>query len=448
MTLAWYSTAHHVAECECLDCATSLQALRCDRFATTLRPMSIDDAIAVSDLPTDPSVVRRDRLLGALFAVDPDMSLLQHRPEFSLLVSPSAPPQIFLLPTRDRDAQKRLPEIVAEIVRVASTGNIPTHVVAIGGGPAVVQALLSGSRGAANVRFGFHHVDDASRFAHVAGDKLDVLEAAASRIKHSEAPSPERLREALVRGRALVERDQQAISKLRGQTPVTFALIAACGAVALFAVVAARSSEYAKVIMMMGATNGPLVRAGEVWRLFASTFLHWSVMHIIMNMLALFHLGMLLEPILGARRFFILYGLSGLGGSLVTTYLSDNKMSAGASGAIWGLMTAVLAIVVFPRGLLPPLLLARLKSSAWRPLVLNVILSFLPGIDMLAHFGGGFFGFVVMILFVGEGLVPMDQRAPGVSIETAPRPWLTLIAVVIALAMVASIGMGMMAVKG
>ena len=171
-------------------------------------------------------------------------------------------------------------------------------------------------------------------------------------------------------------------------------------------------------------------------------------MHIIMNMLALFHLGMLLEPILGARRFFILYGLSGLGGSLVTTYLSDNKMSAGASGAIWGLMTAVLAIVVFPRGLLPPLLLARLKSSAWRPLVLNVFLSFLPGIDMLAHFGGGFFGFVVMILFVGEGLVPMDQRAPGVSIETAPRPWLTLIAVVIALAMVASIGMGMMAVKG
>ncbi|MBK9260745.1 MAG: rhomboid family intramembrane serine protease [Polyangiaceae bacterium] len=410
--------------------------------------MPIDDATALPDLPTDPSVVRRDRLLGALFALDPEMSLLQHRPEFSLLISPSAPPQIFLLPTRDRDALKRLPEIVAEIVRVASTGNVPTHVVAIGGGPAVVQALQTGSRGAANVRFGFHHVDDASRLAHVSGDKLGLLEAAAERIKQSDAPSNERLQEALVRGRSLVERDHQAMVKLRGQTPMTIALIAACGAVALFAMITASSSEYAKVVMGMGATNGPLVRGGEWWRLYASTFLHWSVMHFIMNMLALFNLGMLLEPVLGARRFFILYGLSGLGGALVTTYFSDNKMSAGASGAIWGLMMAVLAIVVFPRGLLPPLLVARLKSSAWRPLVLNVFLSFLPGIDVLAHFGGGFFGFVLMILFLGDGLVPVDQRMPGASIETTPRPWLSAVAGVIALAMAASVGIGMMAVRG
>jgi len=410
--------------------------------------MPLDDAADLQDLPTDPSVVRRDRLLGALFAVDPGMSLLQHRPEFSLLVSPNAPPQIFLLPTRDRDARDRLPRVVAEIVRVASTGSVPTHIVAIGGGPAVVDALATAAKGGSNARFGFHHLDDASRLAHVTGDKLPVLEAAAERIKLGEAPSSEVLREALVRGRSLVERDQQALAKLRAQTPVTFLLIAACAAVALFAVVKGGSSGYTKVVGAMGATNGPLVRGGEAWRLFASMFLHWGLMHFFMNMLALYNLGMLLEPSLGPRRFFILYGLSGLGGALLTTYFGKDHLSAGASGAIWGLMTAVLAIVVFPRGLLPPLLLARLKSSAWRPLVLNIFLSFLPGIDLLAHFGGGFFGFVLMILFLGEGLVPMDARKPGASIETEPREWLTGIAVILGIVMAVSIGMGMLAVRG
>jgi membrane associated rhomboid family serine protease len=274
-----------------------------------------------------------------------------------------------------------------------------------------------------------------------------VLEAATERIKMSEAPSSDELREAILRGRSLVERDEQAMSKLRGQTPVTFLLIGACAAVALFAVVKGGSSDYAKVVSAMGATNGELVRGGQVWRLFASVFLHWSVMHFFMNMLALYNLGNLLEPILGPRRFFILYGLSGLGGALVTTYFGANRMSAGASGAIWGLMTAVLAIVVFPRGLLPPLFLGRLKSSAWRSLVLNIFLSFLPGIDLLAHFGGGFFGFVLMILFVGEGLVPMDKRRPGASIETETRDWLSGVAGILAIAIVGSILMGMLAVR-
>jgi rhomboid protease GluP len=363
-------------------------------------------------------------------------------------VSPSAPPQIFLVPTRDRDAVERLPKLVAEIVRLASGGNVPTHVVTIGGGPAVVEVLVTAAKGGTNVRFGFHHVDDASRLTHVTGDKLAVLESAGDRIKQSEAPPPERLREALTRGRSLVARDEQAMSKLRGQTPVTIALIVTCAAVALFAVVKGGSSEYTKVIATMGATSGELVRSGDVWRLFASTFLHWSVMHFLMNMLALYNLGLLLEPILGSRRFFILYGLSGLGGALVTTYFGSARLSAGASGAIWGLMLAVLAIVVFPRGLLPPLLLSRLKSSAWRPLVLNVFLSFLPGIDLLAHFGGGFFGFVLMIVFLGDGLVPMEERRPGASVDKAPHPWMTGVAAVIALAMALSIGVGMVAARG
>ncbi|HMY18393.1 MAG TPA: rhomboid family intramembrane serine protease [Polyangium sp.] len=445
MAHASYSTAYRLAEYECLDCATFRPALRFKGHTTSLAGMP-NDAAELPDLPTDPSVVRRDRLLGAFFSVDPEMSLIQHRPDFSLLVSPNAPPQIFLLPTRDRDALGRLPKLIAEIVRLAGAGTIPTHIVAVGGGPAVIQVLKDAVKTASGVAFGFHHVDDASRLAHVSGDKLELITNAAERIKQTESLSTEQLNAALERGRALVQRDQAALDKLGGRTPVTWLLIAACGAVALFALTKAASSGYTKIVGAMGATNGDLVRAGDWWRLFASTFLHWSVAHILMNMLALYNLGLLLEPILGSRRFFILYGLSGLGAALVTTYFGGHHLSAGASGAIWGLMTAVLAIVVFPRNLLPPLFLARLKSSAWRPLVLNIFLSFMPGIDLWAHFGGGFFGFVLTILFIGEGLVPMDQRRMDASIETEPRGWLSVLAMVIAIAMVASVGMGIRAV--
>ncbi len=400
-------------------------------------------AVDLPDLPTDPNVVRRDRLLGALFATDPETSLLQHRPEFSLLVSPSAPPQIFLLPTRDRDARDRFPKLVAEIIRLANQGTVPTHIVAIGGGPDVVNALKKSYSTSARVPFGFHHVDDASRYAHVCGDKLEALALAGERIKHSEAPSAERIHQAVLRGRALVERDERALDKLGTLGPVTILLIMACGAAALFASVRGGWPGNATIIEHMGATKGSLVRGGDAWRLYASTFLHWDLAHILMNMYALYSLGRLLEPLLGPRRFFILYGLSGLCGALATTFLGSDRFSAGASGAIWGLMTAVLAVIVLPRNLLPPLLLARLKARALEPLVINVGLSFLPGIDLLAHFGGGICGFVLTISFLGGGLVAVDERQRGQDIETAPRPWLSVLAVLIALAMVASIVMGM-----
>lgn len=410
--------------------------------------MSQNDAADLSDLPTDPSVVRRDRLLGALFKVDPEMSLLQHRPEFSLLVSPSAPPQIFLLPTRDRDALTLLPRLVDEIVRVASEGVTATHIVAVGGGPSVVEVLENASKKSKGVRFGFHHVTDASQFVHVTGDKLDVLAEAAENVKHSEAPSAEVLRDALIRGNALVAQDQQAVAKLQGQTPTTYVLIVVCGLLACFGYAKADSAQlpYREIVALFGATHSELVKAGDYWRLLTSMFLHWDLTHLFVNMLALYNLGRLLEPILGPRRFFILYSLSGLGGAIVTTMLGPGRLSAGASGAIWGLMTAVLALVVFPRGVLPPLLVARLKANAWRPLVLNIFLSFLPGIDLLAHFGGGIFGFVFTALFIGGGLVPMDARAPGKSIETEPRAWLTWLAVILGLAQIAALGMGLLTV--
>jgi len=404
--------------------------------------MMSEERVEDVELATDPSVVRRDRLLGAIFAEDPESCLVQHGPVASHVVSTSAPPQIVLLPTRDRDALTQLPKLLAQIVGSAQQAPVPTHVVAVGGGPDIVDALRRAATNASGARMGFHHVDDASRLAHVTGHKLPLLERAAEQIRKTEPPTPERLQEALIKGRSLAQRDRRAVSRLRGGTPVTIGIVVLCAVIGGLELLWMQSMSTMQALVALGATSGPAVKSGEVWRIFASAFLHASPMHFVMNMVALWSLGVMLEPILGSRRFLVLYGLSGLGGALATTLLGRGQWSVGASGAIWGLMTAVLAIVLLPRGVLPPLFITRLKQGAWRPLVPNVLISFFPGVDYLAHFGGGIVGFVVTALVLGRGLKPLEERADEGDVEPGPRPLLTLATLIVGAAMLVSVGAG------
>ncbi len=400
-----------------------------------------EEKIEAVELATDPNVVRRDRLLGAIFAEDPEACLIQHGPVVSHVVTTSAPPQIVLIPTRDRDAAERLPMLLQQIVASTSRAPVPTHIVAVGGGSEIVGALRSAAPKGSISPMGFHHIDDASRLAHVTGHKLALLERAAERIRGAEPPTPERIHEGLVKGRALAQRDRQAVSRLQGQTPVTIGIVAVCAVLGVITVIWRQSMGTNQALLALGATSGDAVRSGDVWRIFASAFLHASPMHFVMNMVALWSLGVMLEPILGSRRYLVLYGLSGLGGALATTLLGRG-WSVGASGAIWGLMTALLALVLFPRGILPPLFIARLKTGAWRPLVPNIVISFFPGVDYLAHFGGGIVGFLGMALFLGRGLKPVEERAHEGDVELGPRPLLSLAAVIVGAAMLVSVGTG------
>lgn len=89
-----------------------------------------------------------------------------------------------------------------------------------------------------------------------------------------------------------------------------------------------------------GVANGTGVGGGEWYRLITAGFLHASVVHIAMNMLALFMLGRVLEPI-GRGRFLAIYFTSMLAGSLGALLLSPGTLTVGASGAIFGLMGAI-----------------------------------------------------------------------------------------------------------
>ena len=87
---------------------------------------------------------------------------------------------------------------------------------------------------------------------------------------------------------------------------------------------------------------GPFVDHGDWWRLFTSMFLHWSIIHIGSNMLALWFIGSVVEQYLGTARFVPLYIVSGLAGSAGALLQAPTTFIAGASGAVFGILGAML----------------------------------------------------------------------------------------------------------
>jgi len=127
------------------------------------------------------------------------------------------------------------------------------------------------------------------------------------------------------------------------------------------------------------------VAQGQWWRLITATFMHAGVMHILFNMYALLVLGASLERVLGTMRFAAIYFMSALGGSVAALWFSSlDTISVGASGAIFGLMTATIVVGRTMR-------IDTSQIMFW--LGLNVVLGFLsPGIDWRAHLGGAVAG--------------------------------------------------------
>lgn len=151
------------------------------------------------------------------------------------------------------------------------------------------------------------------------------------------------------------------------------------------------------------------VAAGEWWRLVTAMFLHYGVLHLLLNMVLLWQLGRYLEAKLGPIRFTGLYLLAGLGGN-VAAYLftAQNQPAAGASTAIFGL---VAAMIIVNRRL-------NLDISALIPLlVVNLLFTFaVPNISIAGHLGGLVAGGIVAVILA---YAPAPRRAPVQAIGCA-----------------------------
>jgi len=129
------------------------------------------------------------------------------------------------------------------------------------------------------------------------------------------------------------------------------------------------------------------VANGEYYRLFTGMFMHFGVIHLLMNMWALWVLGRVLESMFGPARFLGLYLVCGLGGNVAAYVFQPGALSAGASTAIFGLFGVL--FVALRR--------LRLSTATVLPIiVINVIFTLtVRGISIYGHFGGLIVGALV-----------------------------------------------------
>lgn len=149
-----------------------------------------------------------------------------------------------------------------------------------------------------------------------------------------------------------------------------------------------------------GAAYTPLiVENGEVYRLFTSMFLHFGISHLANNMLVLFVLGSRLERVAGRVRFLIIYLLGGLSGNIISMLFElrqqEYSVSAGASGAVFAAMGAMIYIVIRNRGWLEDLSMRQILIMAAFSLYFGFTSS---GVDNAAHIGGMISGFVLAVV--------------------------------------------------
>jgi membrane associated rhomboid family serine protease len=158
------------------------------------------------------------------------------------------------------------------------------------------------------------------------------------------------------------------------------------------------SEGYIDILHRQGAVNGLDLFRGEWWRLASSCFVHIGGAHLLLNLFALIVIGPLAELLWGRGRLIIIYVLSGLAGSCLAMALKPDSMLAGASGAIWGLLTSLVAWLMLFGRTLDPEEAAESKRRLTVVIVLNAMFSLMPGISWQGHLGGAVAGFVVAVL--------------------------------------------------
>nr|WP_223291297.1 rhomboid family intramembrane serine protease [Gordonia malaquae] len=197
-----------------------------------------------------------------------------------------------------------------------------------------------------------------------------------------------------------------AVSSANAKPIVTYTLIAIN--VVVFAAVLLQaggttlfySSIYREGVLISGAGFDD-----QYWRLLTSGFLHQSVPHLAINMFSLYIIGADLERALGRGRYLAIYLVSLLGGSAaVMAFQSGVTATAGASGAIYGLMGALL------------ILLLRVKAPVQTVLgviAINIVISVtIPGISLFGHLGGLVFGAAAagVVVWLPARLLPPERR--------------------------------------
>lgn len=199
----------------------------------------------------------------------------------------------------------------------------------------------------------------------------------------------------------------ERILRMRKPVRLLWLLLAANGVVFLM-MAAGGAGTSPRTLVEFGALFGPLIGRGEVWRLLTAMFIHIGILHLGFNSYVLYVLGRDAEAIFGSVRFGLVYLMAGLAGGIASACMTHDRISAGASGAIFGLGGALIAFAIVNRRFLPASAFARWMKNLGMFVIVNLAFGLsVPNIDNYAHLGGLVGGFLF-----GAALTPrMDD--PG-----------------------------------
>jgi rhomboid protease GluP len=278
----------------------------------------------------------------------------------------------------------------------------------LSGNSAAIQSGLPTTSSKMDVQLSYPFIFDVEsqgdllRFAYKAGD----FEAGAITLRILDSGAADRLvallpRERSKNFRSQITADSQFQQKLASQvprTPATVGLVAVNILVFVATLLAGASFWGANggVQIAWGSDFGPYTTDGDWWRLVTSLFIHFGIVHLVANILALAFIGPFVERLFGSVNYLAIYLLTGVVASFTSVSWHPDVNSAGASGAIFGILGALLAARVRAGDAFP--------SDIWRPIgqfaglfiLWNLYAAFrLKGIDYAAHIGGFVSGFLI-----------------------------------------------------
>jgi len=165
-------------------------------------------------------------------------------------------------------------------------------------------------------------------------------------------------------------------------------------------------------LVTWGANFAPLSLGAQPWRILASNYVHIGLIHIFFNMWCLWNLGRLAERVVDRGTYLLVYTASGIGGSVVSLWWHPRGIGAGASGAIFGLAGALIAVLYLgklpiAKAALKPTLKSLISFAAY-----NLFFGLVPGIDNSAHLGGLATGFGLGAVLAKSFSAPPESRGP------------------------------------
>lgn len=175
-------------------------------------------------------------------------------------------------------------------------------------------------------------------------------------------------------------------------------------------------------LLNWGANFRPYTLDGDWWRLLTNVFLHIGIFHLLLNMYALLYIGVLLEPLLGSTRFMVAYLLAGIIASVTSLWWHEMTISAGASGAIFGMYGVFLALL--STNLIEKTTRKALLTSIGIFVGYNLLYGMKGGIDNAAHIGG-----LVSGAIIGFAFIPGIKKPESRQLTTGMMALLSLLVV-------------------